>query len=145
MNLLNDLIGLADQHRELLDLAEVTVGLLEQGDLEALDDAWERRQRLFERMTMARRRLEPALADWDRTLAGLDQGPAAQAQKLVDVMAQKGAAVLELDQKAQVLMRQAMDRLDQELNRIEAGRKLIRGYSSPTRGPSEPHSFSKMG
>ncbi len=81
-----ELMRLADMHKQLTSLAQVTAGLLEDENLEAMDDAWTKRSRLLRNIDVLHKRLLPLFGQWANELESMGSQRGIQAQKAVDLI-----------------------------------------------------------
>lgn len=144
MKLKQELTRLQAMHQELLDLARATVGALQGGNLEALDDVWAKRRVCFKRLTALRKKLEPPLAAWNKKLAALEPKEADSCRNLLSSVKQKGLKVLELDKQAAGLLNAARDDLRKKLERLGEGQRLLKAYGQPPK-PLTARRISKTG
>jgi hypothetical protein len=128
MSVMEELGRLEELHGELLAKAKVTVGLLEQGESEAMEDAWAQRRRLFKRLTAQHRKLSPVLEDWQQTRQELSPEQARRAEDLMERVRGVGRRVLALDRRAAELMEQGRAEALAELEKVGRGQKLQRAY-----------------
>jgi hypothetical protein len=145
VNPLAQLIRLSSLQDELFSLAQVMLGVLEQENLDALQDAWEKRRALFEEVNACYRLLGPSFAAWDDCLAGLDPGQASEAQQLVDRLSAQAREVLALDERTTALMEAQMRKLNDSLHHLNLGRRAIRAYGPPPLGQGGPDRLSRLG
>lgn len=145
MRPVSELKRLQALQEELFGLAQVMLGLLEQGQLDPLQDAWEKRQRLFSQVYACYRELQPLFAAWDQTLAGLTPAEAQQAAGLVEDIAGQARRVLELDERSKVLLQEQLAKLGQGLDQVRVGQKLVKAYRTiPTLGRGLPERLSRV-
>ena len=133
MSLLADLERLEELHRELRSQARVVLGLVEQGEEEALDDAWARRQQVFRELSALHDRLAPVLERWEETAAALAPAQQERAQEIFEQVQRLGQEVLELDQRASRLLEDRRSELRQDLGRLKAGQRLQEAYGGSRR------------
>lgn len=145
MSLLNDLERLGRLHDEQLALAKSTLGLARKSDLDALDDLWARRRRLFKSLQEAHNRLLPAFGAWEGALEPLGRAQADRARALVEGMDRCGRQTLDLDRQSAQLLAGARDDLAGELRKLSDGRRLRRAYDSGGRGETLPLRLSRTG
>jgi hypothetical protein len=134
MKLVEELGRLEELHGELLAKAKVTVGLLEKGEVEAMEDAWAQRRRLFKRLTAQHRKLAPLLEDWQRTRGELSAAEAGRAEDIMAKVRGVGRRVLALDRRAAELLEQSRAEALAELEKVGRGQKLQRAYRRQTGG-----------
>ncbi len=145
MSLLSELDRLAALQDELHSLAQVMVGVLEQEDLEALQDAWEKRRGLFEEVNACYHQLSPSFAEWERILRGLAPPEAERVQGLVDRLSGQARRVLALDERTTALMERQMSKINRTLEHLSLGRRMIRAYGPPPLGQGGPDKISRLG
>lgn len=143
--LLAELDRLAALQDELHALAQVMVGVLEQEDLEALQDAWEKRRGLFEEVNACYGQLAPSFAAWEERLARLEPGQAARARDLVERLSGQARQVLALDERTTDLMERQLGKLNRSLEHLNLGRRMIRAYAPPPLGQGGPDKISRLG
>ena len=143
MSLPYSLERLMELYRSYHALAQVTVGLLEQTNYEALEDAWTKRRELFKRLTAARNNLDPVFANWKAELESLSPSDAERCSKSVKDIERLGKATLELDNKAAAIIRQLTEDIKGKLNHLQAGRKALHAYHGVAKPPSIPKVISK--
>ena len=131
--------------QEMLSLARVTLGLVEQDELEALADTWDRRRRLVKQIATCSRHLAPVFQDWERFLSALDQEQADRAQDLVRSVAQAGGEVAELDQRSGARLETALEEVRRQMRRLNQGTKLVRAYRPLPQGHGGPSRLSRTG
>ena len=143
MNLPHSLERLMELYRNYHALAQVTVGLLEQTNYEALDDAWAKRRELFKRLTSARNKMDPVFANWQAELDSLSPSDAERCSQSVKDIERLGKATLELDNKAAAIIRQLTNDIKGKLNHLQMGRKALQAYHGVAKPPSIPKLISK--
>jgi ABC-type sugar transport system ATPase subunit len=139
------LTRLSSLQDELFSLAQVMLGVLEQEDMDALQDAWEKRRALFEEVNACYRELGPAFAAWDDCLAELAPQQAGQAQEIVERLSLQAREVLALDERATALMEAQMRKINASLHHLNLGRRAIRAYGPPPLGQGGPDRLSRLG
>lgn len=145
MSLLAELDRLAALQDEPHALAQVMVGVLEQEDLEALQDAWEKRRGLFEEVNACYCQLSPSFAAWEQSLEGLESHEAQRARGLVDRLSGQARRVLDLDERTTALMERQMGKIKRSLEHLSLGRRMVRAYGPPPLGQGGPDKLSRMG
>lgn len=145
MSPLVQLRRLSSLQDELFGLAQVMLGVLEQEDLDALQDAWEKRRALFEEVDALYRQLGPSFAAWEDCLAGMDPGQAAEARQTVERLSAQAREVLALDERTTALMEAQMRKLNDSLHHLNLGRRAIRAYGPPPLGQGGPDRLSRLG
>lgn len=145
MSLLAQLKRLSSLQDELFSLAQVMLGVLEQENLDALQDAWEKRRALFEEVNACYSELGPSFSSWDGLLDGMDPGQAEQARQLVDRLSAQAREVLTLDERTTALMEAQMRKINDSLHHLNLGRRAIRAYGPPPLGQGGPDRLSRLG
>ncbi len=146
MSWFQELVRLEGLFQELLSLARVSLGLVEQDELEALADTWARRQRVVKQIATCSRRLRPCFQDWERVLAGLEAGQAARARELVEAVTQLGRRVAELDERAGARLCSELEQVRREMRRLKQGSQVVRAYRRPLPGGQQgPCRLSRTG
>jgi ABC-type sugar transport system ATPase subunit len=145
VNLLSELKRLAALQDELFSLAQVMLGVLENDDLDALQDAWEKRRALFEEVNACYHQLGPSFSAWDDLLAGMAIDQAELAQQLVDRLSGQAREVLVLDERTTALMEAHMRKISSNLQHLNLGRRVIRAYGPPPLGQGGPDRLSRLG
>lgn len=145
MSMLNELDRLEYLHGELLSQARVLLGLLEQGEEEAFDNAWAQRQKVFKELDGLHRRLAPAFARWGEPGDGLSPAEDEHARKVFAQIRQLGRQVLEIDRKAAEILQARRDDLAQDLGRIKQGQRAQHAYSGGSRRWWGPDRVSRTG
>ncbi len=145
MSMLNELDRLEHLHGELLSQARVLLGLLEQGEEEAFEDAWAQRQLVFKELNGLHRRLAPAFAQWEEPGSGLGSAEDEHARKVFSQVRQLGRQVLEIDRKAADILKARRDDIAQELGRIKQGQRAQHAYGGGSRSWWGPDRVSRTG
>jgi len=143
VSMIGDLDRLEQLYGELLSQARVLLGLLEQGEEEAFDNAWAQRQLVFKELEGLHRRLAPDFARWE------ERGPKSagneQAKKVFDQVRSLGRQVLAIDRKAAELLKARRDDLAQELGRFKQSQQAQHAYGGGSRRWWGPDKVSRTG
>lgn len=145
MKLRSGLEQLLELHQQYHALAQVTVGLLEQSDFEALEDAWTKRRELFKKLSSQRAKLEVFFNAWDSHMAVLPQSESEFCRALVAEIEQTGGNILELDKKAENLLGEAKAETKKQLDHLQTGSKALKAYQSSGRLQKPNLFISKSG
>ena len=145
MNTYRQLMRLEALFQELLSLARVTLGLVEQDEPEALADTWDRRGRLLKQIGTCSRHLAPAFRDWERILAGMGREQAERARELVDSIAALGRQVAELDGRSGARLEEDLAEVRRQMRRLKQGSRVVRAYRPLPGGPGGPSRLSRTG
>ena len=145
MNPLANLERLKGMHQQLVALAQVTVGLLENQDLDALDDAWGRRRRLFKELRALHGQLKPLFAQLNDKKCRLPSSDQARCRALAEEIRQMGRKVLELDRRAEALLLDLRQSMTEDFKRLNAGRRLIHAYNPLAGALLGPDRLSTLG
>lgn len=145
MKKLDALLRLERKHHELLGLAQVMVGLLESNQVEALDDAWAKRGRLFREISQLHRELSPSFQDWHGFLSQLRAAEQPRARQAVESLERKARQVLELDARSRVMLAQHVEELSSQIKRLSEGRQLLRSYRAANQRMLPPLQVSRTG
>ncbi len=145
MKKLDALLRLERKHHELLGLAQVMVGLLETNQVEAMDDAWVKRGRLFREICQLHRELGPSFQDWPLFLSQLSGADQPRARQAVASLEQKARKVLELDARSKVMLAKHVEELSGQIKRLSDGRQLLRAYRSANQRMIPPLQISRTG
>ncbi|MGD8561910.1 MAG: hypothetical protein PVG03_05230 [Desulfarculaceae bacterium] len=138
MSILGDLNRLNELQRDLVALSRVAVALLDQNNLEALDDVWTKRRRLFRELLALNRRLASCFQSWDQ-----HQDP--RSQQLVDQAAEQGETVLQLDRQIKKRLQQRKREVSEKLTHLKKGEKLVKAYRPIPCGPTLADKLSRIG
>ncbi len=145
MNWYHELIRLEGLFREMLSLARVSLGLVEQDEMEALADTWARRRRVVKQIATCSRRLQPLFQDWEQVLAGMEADQADKARELVGSVAELGRRVAELDARAGTRLEAALEEVRVEMRRLKQGSRVVRAYRPLPDGHAGPSRLSRTG
>jgi len=144
VKLKQELIQLKGLHQELLDLSRVAVGLLQGGNLAALEDAWTKQKVCFKRLTALRQKLKTKLNQWEKNLAAMPPEEAGACRYLIASIDQMSRKTLVEDKKAAELLKAAQKELQAKLERVGKGQKLLKAYGQSPRRVM-PGRISKTG
>lgn len=145
MNTLKELERLKELHGQLLRQARVILGLLEQEDEEAFENAMSQRVSLFNEMLGLHKRLSSVFAQWDRDRNGLGGARKEGAQNLVDQIRELGQQVLDIDQRACGILKTRRANLAADLGRLKEGKRVQQAYGGGSRTWWGPDRLSRMG
>ena len=145
MSMLNDLDHLEQLHGELLSQAKVLLGLLEQGEEEAFDNAWAQRQQVFKALDGLHRRLAPDFARWGDQASGMNPADEERARRIFSQVRKLGRQVLEIDRRAAELLQARRADIVQDLGRIKEGQKARQAYGGGSRRWWGPDKVSRTG
>jgi hypothetical protein len=145
MSRLAEIKRLADLHRELLSLAEVSLIILNDDRLDDLMPTWERRRRVHDRLMAAGRRLEPLWRDWPAGVDDMDQDQISQAEEIISYIKRTASRTLEVDKQAAGRMEAMMAETRQGLDRLSTGKKLMNAYHRRPQPHGGPFRLSRQG
>lgn len=145
MSILNDLDRLEQLHGELLSQAKVLVGLLEQGEEEAFNNAWAQRQLVYKELHGLHHRLAPALARWEEPDNGISAADKGNASKVFRQVRSLGRQLLEIDRKVAELLKARRVELVQELGHYKKSRHARQAYGGGSRRWWGPDKLSRTG
>jgi hypothetical protein len=145
VNTLKELERLKELHGQLLRQARVILGLLEQDDEEAFENAMSQRVSLFNEMLGLHKRLSSVFAQWDRDQDGLGPARKEGAQNLVNQIRELGQQVLDVDQRACGILETRRANLSGVLGRLKKGKRVQQAYGGGSRTWWGPDRLSRMG
>lgn len=145
MNLPKDLERLLDLYTQMRSMAQANLGVLQQGDFEALDDAWQKRRVLFNKLCQNREALNGVFANWDAHMAVMEPDQARRCADLAEAIKKEGRQTLELDDKSAELLKDAQKDIKGKLDHIKEGRRALKAYRGSARAPKPNIHISKNG
>jgi hypothetical protein len=145
VSMLRDLDHLEQLYGELFSQARVLLGLLENGEEEAFNNAWEHRKQVFKELEGLHRRLAPTFSKWEAEGSGLGAEKDEQAQKVFNEIRRLGRQVLDIDRKAAELLTARRDNLVHDLGRIKKGQQARYAYKGGSRRWWGPDKLSRTG
>ena len=145
MNLLKELERLKELHGRFLSQAQVILGLLEQGDEEALADAWYQRELLFNELDGLHQYLAPVFAQWQKGQGGPAPAEEARAFEMLDQVRDLGQQSGEIDRSLARLLKARKDELALDLGRLKQGQRAQKAYGGGSRRWWGPDRVSRLG
>jgi uncharacterized protein YhaN len=145
VNLAVELQKLLDLYSQMRSMAQSNVGVLEQGNLEALDDAWQKRRSVFNKLCQARQAMNGVFDNWDAHMAVMDPEAAQRCEQLADDIKKEARSTLELDDRVAELLKKAQSDIKGKLDHIKEGRRALKAYRGSARAPKPNIHISKSG
>jgi hypothetical protein len=145
VNMLKELERLKELHGRFLVQANVILGLLEQNDEEAFEDAWYQRQLLFNELDGLNQYLAPALNQWETLKDGLAPVEEERALKVMEQVRDLGHQIGEVDKRVSELLTAQKDEIAQDLGRVKEGQRAKKAYGGGSRRWWGPDRVSRLG
>lgn len=144
MKPIRELDKLRDLNRQLLNLSEVALGLVELKEFDALEDIWPKRARLIRSLEQVNRRLKPFWDIWPQGLGVLSEIENERARQIVARVREMGQKVLELDRRINHILLTYKTDEARKLNQVNQGKRLFNAYHPKDPILSAPDQISKM-